>query len=208
MSISNLITVDLICSGVPSPTISKRYFMEKYSNILKLDFRNKKNLWDNPTIKIETNSGDFFENYYDSDFQFLFSNGLVTRESCFKCNFAKIEHVSDFTIGDFWGIQDCDLEIYNSLGVSQVIIHSQKGMESFEELKDNLCFKKYTIEQFRLQDRLKNPPQLYGDSTFMWLLLKRFSVQKAIRIYRKYNENIFKRACMKIYKIKEKSRII
>ena len=48
------------------------------------------------THKVEDNAMDTF---------FVgFNNNLFLRESCYRCKYCGSDRVSDFTLGDFWGI--------------------------------------------------------------------------------------------------------
>ena len=194
---SYLITIDLICSGVPSPDIVKRYFTEKYDQIVSIDFRDKEIAWNNPQIKIYTKNGIFTENYYDSDFQFIFANGLSTRKSCFQCVFSGTSHLSDFTIGDFWGIEENSSRFNTKKGVSEVLIHTEKGERYFNEIKELFQYEQFNIDTIKLQERLKSPPVLYGDQNFFSFLVKHFTIKKSVSIYKKEYNSLIKKVLMK-----------
>lgn len=140
----NLLTIDLICHGVPSQKILNQAIRieEKTRNIkiTKLNFREK----------VKEKSGKFFsknlkicaenktiilspkENAYLQGFQ----SGLFYRNSCYSCKFASIKRYSDVTIGDCWGIDNNKYDIHK--GVSCIIIHTAKGLMVAKELEGTL----------------------------------------------------------------------
>lgn len=131
----NLITVDLICHGVPSPLFFKGYvnWLENKLNgsVTDLIFRDKINGW-GLTSKVIYKKGNkknekiFYpiESYY---YQY-FLKGYIYRESCYKCPYANSNRPGDFTIGDYWGIEEVHPEIDTSNGVSLILINSKKGL--------------------------------------------------------------------------------
>lgn len=143
---SNLFTVDFICCGVPSPLAFSSYLEmleKKFASKIKcVWFKNKKNGWHNWGTQIE-----FLNNkeYYRSGNRDLYmvayiDDGLTIRESCLNCQFRRIPHVSDVTLGDFWGIEDTYPQYNDDKGTSAVIINSNFGKRMFENIKDDICY--------------------------------------------------------------------
>jgi coenzyme F420-reducing hydrogenase beta subunit len=151
----NLVCIDLICHGVPSPKLFEKYIKElenDYSNhVIGYEFRDKSTGWENYSNKI------IFENKMKSclakknEYMQLFLSDSTLRESCYNCNFKLGNKYSDITLGDFWGIKDVNIKMYNKLGVSAIIINSEKGKKLF-----NIIKKEITFDQCTLEDILKN----------------------------------------------------
>ena len=141
----NLFTIDLICHGVPSQAIFKKYlsYLErKYKGkIVSYDFRNKeKKGWDtNYKIEFESGKKIFGSGKLDIYYQ-AFLTGKIYRECCYQCKYANMNRVSDITIGDFWGIENVLPEFNTINGVSGILINSEKGKKIFDEIGNSLEF--------------------------------------------------------------------
>ncbi len=100
---SNLICVDVVCHGNPSPLFWKlfsEYLEKKYkSKIVDVRFRNKTYGYHSGTMKVSFESGKVYygsarTNYYLR----AFFADLCSRPSCYKCQFKHIQHMSGFDI--------------------------------------------------------------------------------------------------------------
>ncbi len=138
----NLITVDFICHGVPSPKLWDNYLQYKKkqfdSNILQVNFRDKKNGWDKYclTFKFSTDKQYLAKNDIDC-YMNLFLDDIALRESCYDCHFKGINRNSDFTMGDFWGVKNILPDFYDDKGVSLVFLNSAKGEKIFSLFANN-----------------------------------------------------------------------
>ena len=134
----NLYTVDLICHGVPSQKLFKKYLewlgQKMDGKIIYYGFRDKEigqnvrgllNANAKTSTKIRTKNG-FCDPYYAS-----FLRCEIFRESCYKCKYANMYRIGDITIGDFWGIKKYYPDYDDSKGVSAIIINTAKGESLF-----------------------------------------------------------------------------
>lgn len=142
----NLFTVDVLCHGVPSPKVWKKYLSEKEdvhkAKITNALFRLKNTGWKNYNTKLEFNNGDCEEQIHINDiYMRLFLSNICLRPSCYACKFKALERPSDITIGDSWGIEKYMPDMDDDRGTSVVIIHSDKGMFLFSRCKENLVYK-------------------------------------------------------------------
>ena len=148
---SNLITVDILCHGVPSPKVWKRYLYElelENGKIKSINFRLKKPGWYDYSTRIEFCSGKVIEqSHFDNTFMKLFLGDICIRPSCHKCRFKNINRISDITIGDCWGIDRIDQDFQDDRGVSVIILHSEKGKTIFSDIKNQLYYKAYDLEK-------------------------------------------------------------
>lgn len=161
----NLILVDIICHGVPSPFIWRDYkdMLEKKHNskIVDVDFRNKKIYgWreHKDTIKFSNNE---IEN--ESWFSTFFYKALYFRESCGNCYFCNLARPSDITLGDFWGIEKQN-KTFNSdnKGVSLLLINTEKGKDIFECIKEQLFLIETTPSVYtELNPNLRKPSWIH-----------------------------------------------
>lgn len=139
----NLLCVDLICHGVPSPGVWKRYLKEQFvsNKVISMQFRNKTRGINDVTLDYTLTNGSVFrERYKESSYIQGFINNYYVRPSCFECKFKGIDRCSDITIGDFWSLKEFHPEMLNQYGVSSVIIHSKKGERWFKDCLDQLVY--------------------------------------------------------------------
>ena len=105
-----MITIDIVCHGVPSPKLFKKYKQnleeKQKSKITKFSFRDKtKNGWGlNLKIQYENNKLNNKKHIYDSYYK-SFLNGDTYRECCYSCKYANLQRIGDITLADFWGIE-------------------------------------------------------------------------------------------------------
>ena len=135
----NLLIVDLVCYGVPSPVLYDRWirFIEnKYKKTVnRVIFRDKSYGFALPNCKILFNDSSFIEQKYDSkSFLKMFFNGLNIRESCSMCKFKGINRATDFTLGDCWSIKEFESNMDDNKGTTAVYVHSDKGLKIIENL--------------------------------------------------------------------------
>lgn len=137
----NLIKVSIVCHGVPSPKIYKKYINE---NDKILNFRNKDYGWHEFSVeydnakKIIATKDDFMEG---------FGRKYYLRESCYNCQMKyNDKNTSDIILGDFWGIEKIYPAMDDNKGVSAVIINSEKGEKCFKEIKDKTEYKETLLE--------------------------------------------------------------
>lgn len=139
----NLLCMDFVCHGVPSPKIFemyKNYLSEIYkSPVAKLNFRDKnKRGWITPYMVIEFENGRILKNVHsDNTFIIGFYKGLYNRPVCHACPFTKTPRVADVTMADFWGIEEINPEFYNKnkKGTSLVLVNTIKGNYYFDQSK-------------------------------------------------------------------------
>lgn len=141
----NLITVDLICHGVPSPLVWKKYLDEFNEGRKLVYFRQKDKEKNNSLVYIYDDGFEKSERYDKNSFIKGFINNLYLRLSCYDCKFKGIEKCSDFTLGDFWGLENYDSKFYDKYGISAVIVHTNKANKLLKTLNNKLNIKKSNI---------------------------------------------------------------
>ena len=155
----NLICVDVICHGVPSPKIFKKYILEleqEYkSEIKNIDFRYKQDSWKNFKVNITFKNGkeiveDFSENIYMRGFL----RNIYLRKSCYQCMTKPLKNESDITIGDYWGIQNIDSKFDDDKGCSAILINTSKGSKIFEQIKNKFEIKDSNIDEVLGENKL------------------------------------------------------
>lgn len=71
-------------------------------------------------------------------YYYAYSKRLVSRESCYDCQYAIPDRASDITIGDFHTIEKYHPEIDRFAGVSMFVCNSEKGQHLWDQITDQL----------------------------------------------------------------------
>lgn len=136
-----LILVDLLCRGVPSPKAYEHWIWEeeeKQGSIIQfVQIKEKKNGWNEIGTRITFEDGkEIFYSSYENIFvdSFLRDN-ISIRNSCYHCPYKTIKRGSDLTIGDFWGYRNPGFA--DNKGISAVIVNSEKGRRFFESVRED-----------------------------------------------------------------------
>lgn len=155
-----LLCVSVICHGVPSPMVWRRYvsylkgrFGE--TNINSIIFRDKSTGWKAYSLKVQ-----FEENTYITDFRNdlygdAFLKNVILRPSCYRCRAKGEYQQADIILGDYWGIEKVHPKFEDTIGISAVILNSLKGKVFFEKIKQNFLCKESRYECIE-----KNQPTL------------------------------------------------
>lgn len=196
----NLITIDFVCHGVPSPLMWRNYL--EYINpdrleITKVNMRDKSRGWSHSSYLIQAGSKDLFNDYAKESIYFRgFITNLYLRQSCFNCRFKYGKSQSDITIGDLWGAKSISTD---DKGLSLVLINSLKGKDLFS--KTMLKYSNYSYA-----DAVKyNPcieisthkPKLYDE---FWKLFSHKGILATYDIIIRMKPNIFERCLSKFKK--------
>lgn len=133
-SYDNLLSVDLICHGVPSPKVWRVYLEEvvkQGQSISCVEFRNKEKGWKKFSFFLSYNGvgktvsmlSPFTENHYMK----AFLSDIILRPSCYECKARGCSSQSDITIADFWGIETLLPEMDDDKGTSLVLVNTNAG---------------------------------------------------------------------------------
>lgn len=139
----NLITVDIVCHGVPSWEFFKDCIDAEFAgrDLVELRFRDKREGWG-----CGGGGGTVLHNHKMKDVPFApevsyyykrFLAGDVYRESCYRCPYAGGERPGDLTMGDFWGIDSADAGLDPRRGISLVLANSHKGCGLLSVIKSS-----------------------------------------------------------------------
>ena len=131
----NLLTVDIICHGTPSPAVWESYIDEigNRNEIAHVNFRSKRGGWGS-RIEINFFNRSFYTQSTGKNLHGkLFLKSVTERPSCQSCKSKFPNGKSDLTIGDAWGIKKFAPEMFDERGVSVVFVHTAKGKNFFEQ---------------------------------------------------------------------------
>lgn len=135
-----LYTIDFTCYGVPSPKLYSEWISlleSKYKKKIKhINFRDKKYGYAGVNIRIDFEDGKKLEDRFDakSFLKTMFSN-ICLRESCYNCFVRGKNKKNDITMGDMWDIGNYNNNLDDDLGTTKIMIHTEKGLELFNQIE-------------------------------------------------------------------------
>lgn len=137
----NLLAVDFLCHGVPSPGVWRRYLAETYGGYdAKKQSRLQATAGKNSVL-----SSDI---HYDNPFMRGFLSDIYLRPSCYECKCKNGVNHSDLTIGDYWAARVTDQDFDDDKGVGLVLVNTLKGKEYFDWL--NMTVRKSDLDKANL----------------------------------------------------------
>lgn len=170
---ANLITIDIVCHGVPNNRMFKEYILSlerKYhSPINEFVFRDKSIGWGiNGSVLIGNKKKKIWGSA--STYLFYFSKGWIYRRSCYECKYASSSRPADFTIGDYWGIEKQHPEylekdgLNERWGLSLLIANNEKAIKLLESYSDIIELKESTFEKATAKNAQLCYPSQIGNS--------------------------------------------
>lgn len=160
----NLLSVDFLCHGVPSPGVWRKYLDEEFhlsarraagkNTVLSsslnavpvitgIEFRDKTlNGWKKFSFvvrgksasKADKNSVLLSGIHRENPFMKGFLSDVYLRPSCYQCRCKNGVSHSDLTIADYWGINQLMPDFDDDKGVGLVLINTEKGKAVFDTL--------------------------------------------------------------------------
>jgi len=170
---SNLLTIDLICHGVPSIDFLKKHLNEKFIDGLSIGFRDKNGF----NLSLYSNDNClYYKNEWNDLYYIAFNCGILFNDDCLKCNYATPERVGDISIGDFWGLgktKPFDENI--KYGCSVVVCNSEKGISFLNDLKEILFIEKREYKE-----------AIFGNHNLSKASISKYDKHNFEMLYKKY----------------------
>ena len=170
-----LIVADLVCYGVPSPGIWKDYvnYLECQHNgkMTSFSFRDKRNADNGHMCSYNIDGKEYVTALRDDFFCRTYFRNRMLRPSCHICKFCTVYRDSDFTIGDFWGIEKSNPELDDGMGTSMVIAHTDKAKKIWNEIRQKARWFE-CAEEALLQPRLLSPTVAAGNRRIFMILYR------------------------------------
>lgn len=219
---SNLLAVDFVCHGVPSPKVWRTYLDETIARegfekntvslhaynrkkfIRSIEFRLKSTGWKKFSFSLtlakavaegEGNSVFLSSPFYKNAFMQSFLSDFILRPSCYQCPVKSGKSGADITIGDFWGIEKINPQFDDDKGCSLVLDYSN--------FLHKICA--IDLEKMTYQDVLEGNSAIINSAhaplnrAFYWYCLDRNrSVQYALS--KTQSSNFVLRIYRKIYR--------
>ena len=147
----NLLRVDLVCHGIPSPRFWSYIvckLSERYGRLQYCAFRNKHFGYAGSTMAMQFADGKM--RYMGRDIQLykkLFFDDINTRPSCFACHFKTIKRNTDFTIYDCWHVNEIDRRMDDDCGTTWLLVQSERGMHFFNGIADKFRYAEAPVDK-------------------------------------------------------------
>lgn len=163
----NLICLDLICHGVPSPKLFEKYIkeleQENNDKLLNYNFRDKATGWETYSNTAIFKNGKITELAKNNKYMKLFLTDIALRKSCYNCKFKLGNKYADITLGDFWGVEKQYPEMYDKKGVSAIIINTELGMILFKSISKSIKYKECKLDEILISNISLKESSKYPD---------------------------------------------
>ena len=133
-----LLAVDFVCHGVPSPGVFASYLREleekNGKRVTAYAFRDKRLGWKNfSAVATFEDGSEHIGQQTTEPFLYGFLQNLYLRPSCTQCTALRGgRHASDITIADLWGAETICPQKDDDSGLSLVFVHTPKGRKAIE----------------------------------------------------------------------------
>ena len=182
---NNLVTVDIVCHGMPPATYLKQHIEsienKKDEHTSELYFRDPKYHTNSFTFTLRNKEGKEFYNkkvLSTDNYQLGYHRALIYRENCYHCRYARRERISDLTISDFFGLgrfAPCNFEKNN---ISCVTPNTSVGLDIIQSI-DVILKDRPMEEAFNVEKQLQHPSSKH---------LQREKFEKEYKMSKSYNK--------------------
>lgn len=190
----NLLTLDIVCHGVPSNRMLQDYLQligeKNGGKVEQFTFRDKSIGWGmNGSAIINGKRIKIWQSA--SSYLYYFTRGWIYRENCYKCKYACKHRPADITIGDFWGIEKQHPELLGkngwdeSKGISLVIVNTNKGKKAFDNT--NIELKNSSFETMAIKNAQLMKPSDKGKREEIIAIYKK---SNWVELDKRFNKNI------------------
>ena len=162
----NLITVDIVCHAVPSPLVWRKYLnyeknKNKLNNIKDIYFRDKSKYgYKYSMMTLKADNKIYSQGVETDPYLRAFFGDLSDRPSCYNCAFKKQYRESDLTIWDCFTVENFDKRLDDDKGTTRILIHSKKGIQLFETIKEN-----FMLLEIQPSDIVNGVNEMYNSVT-------------------------------------------
>lgn len=183
-----LILCDFFCHGVPSPRVFKDFLelMEKkeHTEILDYRFRTKTYGWNQYGLEVLYKNGKCDKTVGRCEFFFTATmlDNKFLRKSCYTCDKA-MYHESDFTVGDFWGINKVKMIENDNKGVSIILANTTSARKIMIKLQKKMTL--YPLEKHYIDYafKVKTADQMIQKRNELFEEYNRIGIESFIKKY-------------------------
>lgn len=201
----NLLTVDLVCHGVPSQRVLRDYISwvsaQKGEKVDSISFRSE---WGEEMQMFSGDKKIWDRRMYWDYYLELFNYGYINNDACFQCVYAGRNRASDITIGDFWGIGKNEPFSSPKCHVSLIGVNTDKGQVFINDCKELILVKRDWEEAVAGNSQLQKPLKRSNQYDLFWdtYCEKGFNDALHVTVYDKVTER-YKKEYPRFY-IKDK----
>ncbi|EQI12698.1 UNVERIFIED_ORG: 4Fe-4S dicluster domain protein [Clostridioides difficile F501] len=160
-----LLTVEVVCEGVPSPLYVRKYIERLEhrfdSRIVEFDYRFKDGRrWDFEVMSASFQNGANFKiDRWFNPFWSIWLQHLMNRPSCYTCPFACLDRMADITLGDLWGVHLYCPDLYNrNAGASLIACSTNAGFKLLADARPFMKVRELPREEaLRYQGPMRRP---------------------------------------------------
>ncbi len=197
----NLLTIDVVCHGVPSPKVWREYLRGINNSqfpISYVNLRSKNRGWSQYSYLIKASDNVLYDDFaYKSPFSQGFSLNLTLRPSCYDCPARSGSSNADITLADCWGIQKLENIKNDDKGYSSVILWRDAMSVSSSLAEFITCELEYDFVIENNPSIVISPVKPYCRKKF-WSIYKKRGVEAVTIVANKLKGNYFFRAYNKI----------
>ena len=186
----NLILVDVVCHGVPSPMVWKKYIKwneKRFSGKCNsAEFRNKIDFgWRAHIETLNIESKGSVRRISQEYFRTLFYRHNVLRPACYHCPYKSLNRVADISIADCWGIEKAAPQMDDNKGVSLILVETEKGTRMLSSIQYELELTPVNIEEC-MQPSFVEPHKPPKERKAFWNDLYSMRFSKVLNKYADY----------------------
>jgi len=141
---NNLITVDLLCHGVPPENLFRQHLDclsgNDADNVSEINFRDKQpGGWNLYHLSFVHHGVKYCKSYKDDVYLKGFANRLTIRRSCGDCRYSRFPRQGDFTLGDLWTVAEAYLGWMDNKGVNAMIVNTEKARGLLKSIRVSMA---------------------------------------------------------------------
>lgn len=131
-----LLTVEVICHGVPSPSVLRERLDDEFGldNVEAVAFRSKEDFGWVAGERITLRDGTVVLEK-DGPYLAAFNPCLTVGRACGVCPFSRLPRQADISLGDFWGMEKFRSDLLDHQGLSIVLVNSRRGQRALERVR-------------------------------------------------------------------------
>lgn len=198
---NELMTIEVVCHGVPSPKIWREYFESlDLANVSSISHKDKSTGWRGYSFTIKDNKNKvlYSERAEENVYMIAYFRNLSVRPSCFSCPSKSGRSRADLTLADYWGIEHVLPKIDDNKGISFVCVNTEKGKTLIEHLELTKHPTDY-LQSIPYNSCIYESTSEPAERIRFWEDYKRIGIQVLLTLKRPHT-NIFKRILKRILK--------
>ena len=159
IDVKNLVTIDIVCHGVPSPKFFREHVKFKYGKVSNIKFRHRtKHELNGYALGFQKSGNYKIIQPTNRDFYYTcFSSQVSLRESCYNCAYTTANRVGDITLGDLSTHRLYDSYFKKDRALSIVGVNTERGKHLFGNLKNVDFIKADYLKECSVNAQMNHP---------------------------------------------------